>query len=208
MCGCNKAKKAAAAAAAAASAPPPPPPRQHAVFVPRTPAVPKQPTAVVSRTGLPTVNTHLWGPSLWKALHTAAQFAGDSSSWSSILSAMTTGLPCPECSAHYNTWYRRQKSSSLVPNNRMYITIPFMANRSARRPPQTPSVPITIKLLNLHNEINKQSGKPSWSEGQLAATYGGDKQSQKAAAIAALQTLNGVIGGHLYTMLMSFLQSL
>jgi hypothetical protein len=199
MCGCNKAKKAAAAAASA-----PPPPRQHAVVVPRTPVAP----VVVSRTGLATVNTQLWGPSLWKALHTAAQFAGDSSSWSSILSAMTTGLPCPECSAHYNTWYRRQKTSSSGSNNRMYIKLPFMGNRTARRPPQTPSVPITIKLLNLHNEINQRLGQPSWSSEQLAAAYGGDKQSQKVAAIAALQTLNGVIGRHLYTTLMAVLLSL
>jgi hypothetical protein len=90
----------------------------------------------------------------------------------------------------------------------MYIKLPFMGNRSARNQQQTPSLPISIKLLTLHNDINLRLGKPSWSGEQVAAAYGGDLQSQKGAAIAALQTLNGVIGRPLYNALLAVLQSL
>jgi hypothetical protein len=160
---------------------------------------------------IPTVDTSIWGPPLWTALHVAAQFTGDSTPWSSILSAMTTGLPCPDCSAHYNDWYRRQQPPPPPPPLRSYRPMPYLSNR--RQPPsqpssQPPSQPITIQLLGLHNEVNQRLGKPIWSEGDLNATYGGDRGSRKADAIAALQPLNTFIGQELYNTLLAFLQSL
>jgi len=88
-----------------------------------------------------------------------------------------------------------------------------MVNRAVRRPqpppqPLTQTQPIPIILLNLHNEVNQRIGKPVFPVEQLDATYGGDKESQKTAAIDALQILTGVIGADLYTKLLALLQSL
>ena len=187
MCGCNKARNehnAARAAAAVAAA-----------------------AAAAAAAALPTVDTSIWGPPLWKALHVAAEFS-DGPQWNGILSAMITGLPCPDCSAHYSVWYKQQFPPPPPPRS-MYRRIPF--NRRRQPPAPTPvilPIPIQTRILALHNEVNTRLGKPVWTVADVSAQYGGDKQTQKDAAIAALQTLNGVIGTQLYDQLLAVLQSL
>lgn len=166
-----------------------------------------------SHVAVPTVDTSVWGPPLWKALHTAAQFTvGDQNvdMWNSVLLAMLSGLPCPDCSAHYNAWYRGQFPSVQQPPPRsMYRPMAMMARR--RPPPVAPQVvvpvPIHTRLLGLHNEVNQRTGKSVWDETQMNATYGGDKATQVAAAMAALQTVQGFIGTVLFASLMAVLQS-
>lgn len=184
MCGCNK-KKVDTAAPAATSR-----------IIQNNPP------------SLPTFHTHIWGPSLWKSLHIAAIVRSESPQWPSILSAMTTGLPCPECSAHYNNWHKRQYPSNR--NIRVFRPIPFLSNRAIRRPPQplTPSTSISVQLLGLHNEVNQRLGKPQWTMERLVDSYGIDTMKLKDDAIAALQSLNGIIGTKLYSSLLALLHSL
>jgi hypothetical protein len=87
--------------------------------------------------------------------------------------------------------------------------MPFNRRRLPSAPtPVIQPIPIQSRILALHNEVNTRLGKPVWTLGNVSAQYGGDKQTQKDAAIAALQTLKGVIGTQLYDTLLALLQSL
>jgi len=110
------------------------------------------------------IDTALWGPSLWTALHTAAQFADTthhSGVWYQVIVAMRTVLPCPVCSAHYNAWISAHPVS-IFPSG---------------APLQQA---LTTWLLALHNDVNVRNGKATWTLEQVAATYS-DKETAKAA---------------------------
>ena len=139
--GCNCGRRAAAAAGhqrpsvrrpgrrGGYPAPPPPPPP------PPSPAV--------------------WGPPLWAALHTAAQFTTTESQrdvWIELLTAMRTALPCDECSAHYNAW--------------------ITANPVSLPPSGTElQVAISSWILALHNEVNRRNDVGPWTLEQVTANY-------------------------------------
>lgn len=136
--------------------PPPPAPR---------PAPPVRPRAQPPPDG---IDTALWGPSLWTALHTAAQFADTtqhSGVWYQVIVALRTALPCPVCSAHYNAW---------ISAHPVYI---FSSGAPLQKG-------LTKWLLALHNDVNVRNGKAPWTLEQVAATY-----SNKDAAKAAVETL-------------------
>ncbi len=99
--------------------------------------------------GLETVDPAIWGPPLWRFLHSAAAPASassgaDATRWASVLEAMKTGLPCQECTDHYRTWF-------------------------AAHPIADGSV--SAWLLTLHNDVNRRRGVPEWSAEQLSAAY-------------------------------------
>jgi len=171
MCGCNKLKSA-------------PRPQAQAPMLNRlaSPA----PAAV-----LETVDTSIWGASLWKILHIAAQVSNSKGViplWRGVFDAMRTGLPCPDCSAHYNAWYKaRPLQFSLIP-----------MTGSTRGP-------IVNWILELHNNVNRRTGKPTWTGAQLAGSYGGN---QIATAKSLADSLRGVIGGGLSAALDALLRSL
>ena len=78
---------------------------------------------------------------------------------------MKTALPCPECSAHYNSW---------------------IAANPAILPVSGPELQVAISswLLALHNDINTRNGKAVWTLEQVAAAY-----TDKAAAAMAVAAL-------------------
>ena len=172
MCGCNKAKAAAARKANPAVA---------------APAAAAAPAAVV--THLETVDTSVWGAPLWKILHIAAQRSSARNSvpaWRSVLDAMKTGLPCPDCSAHYNAWYRSHPLRiGLMPN---------MFQGAIMR-----------WILDLHNDVNRRTEKAKWNTHQMAATYGGE---QVATAKALAESLSGILGSNLSGALNALLRTL
>jgi hypothetical protein len=138
---------------------------------------------------LPIVDTSIWGPPLWKVLHIAAQATitkGRQSQWKLILNTLQTDLPCPDCTAHYISWYRTHP-----------IGISLFPNRNNRQ--------IVVWLLDLHNDVNRRTGRPVWNAAQLDAAYGGD---QIQDAKATLATLQGVIGQNAWTALHNLLNSL
>jgi hypothetical protein len=138
---------------------------------------------------LPIVDTSIWGPPLWKVLHIAAHATitkGRQSQWKLILNTLQTDLPCPDCTAHYISWYRTHP-----------IGISLFPNRNNRQ--------IVVWLLNLHNDINTRTGRPVWNAAQLDAAYGGN---QIQDAKATLATLQGIIGQNAWTALHNLLNSL
>jgi hypothetical protein len=174
MCGCNK----AAAAKAVKEA------NVQRGAGNRTVAVVKSAPVILA-----TVNPSIWGPSLWKILHIAALRSGSRSTiphWRSILEAMMSGLPCPDCSDHYNAWYRSHPLRlGLMPNMFQGAIIRW--------------------ILEVHNDVNRRTGKAVWNTTQLAATYGGETI---ATAKALVDSLNGVIGARLSGALNALLRTL
>ena len=145
---------------------------------PAPPAIPEPPPL--------DADTSVWGPPLWKALHTAAQCKGVKtrySLWVKLFKELRTGLPCPDCSAHYNAWINAYPVRlSLVPNG---------------------GIDIGKWLLNLHNDVNRRTGKPTWTLMQVSTSYSTNIADAKEIA----KTLQGKIGERAYYTLLALLNS-
>ena len=181
MCSCNKPRQRPAQYS--------PPPNNSAVPLPTPMAMAAVPLDLPP--SLETVDTSVWGASLWKILHTAAQFSyarEHARFWNAVINALKTGLPCPDCSAHYNAW---------VASNKLRFTVMTRAQ-----------CPVVGWLLNLHNDVNSRTGRAPWSNQQLSAAYGGNKAARLADARALLETLNGIIGQDAYGSLAALLRAL
>lgn len=129
------------------------------------------------------VDTSVWGPSLWKILHIAAEFTGTSSHsrlWYALISAMCLGIPCDECRGHF---VARNAAAPL-----RISRIPGGVHNS-----------IVKWALNLHNFVNvaTESGHGQWTVEQCRAVYGGNRVSRLAEARVALDAIRGVAGGEL-----------
>ena len=147
-------------------------------------------------TPLATVDTSIWGPPLWKVLHTLSLVATDRQLWNDIAEALKTDLPCPECSQHYNTWVTSNplRFPVSVPPRQ-----PFIPRFLKTRTPYTaPPINHTVSLwvLALHNDVNMRNSRAIWGIDQVRNTYQ-DINSAKNE----LKELNGVIGPTLYTLL-------
>jgi hypothetical protein len=179
MCGCNKARRPAAPSVAPVAVGRP---------APRT-ALPSAAAAPPPDISIPTVDTSVWGAALWLVLHTASVAVKDRQHvrpWRTLIDALKTGIPCPDCSAHYNTWVSRHG-------------LRFGIMRGGIRGP------IVRWVLDLHNDVNRRTGSPfgSWSVGQVMAAY-----QNLAEAQATLASLQGVIGPQAYEAAMALLRSL
>lgn len=169
MCGCNKAKRVAPAPAlrpAAARVDP-------LMLQDATPA----PEPVYPSIGLATVDTSVWGAPLWCVLHTASVLMGGRrqiSLWRNLLAALTNSLPCPECSAHYNAWYKRTPLRFSLLGSGVQGTV-------------------LNWVLGLHNDVNRRLGRPPWSADQVRAAY-----RDLGAARTALTSLRSIIGDGAY----------
>jgi hypothetical protein len=114
------------------------------------------------------VDTAVWGPSLWRFLHSAAAATATEGrhreTWVALLTALRTSLPCPDCHAHYNAWWAAR---------------PFVADPSGET--------VDVWLLVLHNDVNRRRGVAVWTAEQLVACYPteGAKEVARAALGAA-----------------------
>ena len=146
---------------------------------------------------LPTVDTSVWGALLWKVLHTASVFTKTTAHiplWRNLIKALKTGLPCPDCSAHYNAWVASQSIHfSIIGDGIRTSAIQW--------------------VLALHNNVNGRQNPPvaPWKVKQVIAAYEGipaEKAARIAAAVTALQSLHGVIGPSAFDAAMALLKSL
>lgn len=87
--------------------------------------------------------TSMWGPPLWKVLHTLAEREPHDdiltywTTWDKIFLFLGSALPCSECATHCKT---------------------FLADTSVmeRHPRDI--------LLELHNDVNRRRGLPCWND--------------------------------------------
>jgi len=180
MCSCNKARRPPPSAAPAAVGRPAPRTALPSVAV--TVAPPPDIT-------IPTVDTSVWGAALWRVLHTASvatKYSKQARLWRELLAALRTGIPCPECSAHYNAWHASHG-------------IRFTITRDGIRKP------VLRWVLDLHNDVNARTGSSSgaWTEKQVMDTY-----RDLEGARAALASLQGVIGDAAWAAATALLNSL
>lgn len=186
MCGCRKNKD-----LPAAPAPPPPPPRSLPARVRRrqppapapTVTVPAQQREVVhvthrkirkhgtiemrstTRKPLEVLDTAIWGPSVWRILHAAAErLPATAAALTTAIRALDGALPCPDCRKHYHAWLQAHPVDG----------------------------DLRIWLLDLHNDVNVRTGKEPWTVDDLTATYGGSVDV--AAALATLKGHIGIDG--------------
>jgi len=101
-------------------------------------------TATAATTDTTGVNTSLWGPSLWRALHTASLIAS-AAPMAAIATALTNSLPCPECRGHYQAWL-------------------------AEHPVEGVSDMVSW-FLDHHNDVNRRNGTAVWTRDAVQNTY-------------------------------------
>jgi len=179
MCGCNKNKAAAQAAVQAIAV----------AYSRQVPTMRTETVPVIVAPSLTSTDTSVWGAPLWKALHIAAhhtKYKAQILTWKRLLDSLRSGLPCPDCSSHYNGWYRSHELRfSMFPAGFQNTVISW--------------------LLALHNNVNTRLGRPTWSISQLNDVYGGSRAEMLAEGRRTLETLNGIIGKQSYDLLMSLL---
>ena len=136
------------------------PPRRHKQILPptRRNQIVRPPVVAPVAEDDGIIDPVIWGPSLWKVLHTMAVKAAGDESWPAVLDALRAALPCPECSYHYNAW--------------------------GKRFPVTRSIDIGEWLLNLHNDVNRRTRRQPWTAAMISDTY--SKVTSLDAAMAML----------------------
>lgn len=166
MCNCGGGARRRAVAAGGRAVRP-----GRGVPTPRAVAPPPPPAPRLFN-GMAITEPAVWGPSLWKILHGLAEYGAGVVSladWRSLLVALRTSLPCPDCTNHYTRWYQRHSLPRIE----------------------------TVRewLLNLHNDVNRRKRVGIWSTAQLSAHYSAlDPVAEKQQMRTALDLLRGVIG--------------
>lgn len=133
--------------------------RNNALFIPKSlrkhrPAPTPEPTMEsLTPDVLSNVNS-VWGPPLWRALHSLAEITEDVDVWEGLLEKVHSTMPCPECAGHFGEWLR---THPLQLTGEDGLTV---------------SEPVRIWLLTLHNDVNRRTGKPEWTVEQLVASAG------------------------------------
>ena len=94
-------------------------------------------------------DTKVWGPLLWRAIHTAAEVTEGRNDidglWNDFVFELQMSLPCPDCMQHYRAW--------------------VSAN------PWTGSGEVRQWWANLHNAVNARKGVAPWSLEEVAVAH-------------------------------------
>lgn len=133
-----------------------------------------QPRPVVVRPPPPETlviyDTKVWGPLLWRAIHTAAERSVTLGSaelatlWEDFVFELQMSLPCPDCMNHYRAWVAAHPWT-------------FEGCRQW--------------WADLHNAVNVRKGVATWSLEEVAATYAHTDLQVGRDAVAALATMLG-----------------
>ena len=104
-------------------------------------------------------DTKIWGPLLWRAIHTAAELTVGRTEldglWSDFVFELQMSLPCPDCMQHYREWVQAH---------------PLDAD-------------VRKWWVDLHNAVNARKGVAPWSLEDVASSNG-DVQSGRDAVTA------------------------
>ena len=161
---------------------------------------------VVLAKAMAVADTSIWGPSLWKVLHTASVLSNSDTQMevlAAVLGALRTGIPCSECSAHYNQWYDAHPLKTVTYSGKRSATKVFRIIRTTTTTSTTTWNSLVAWILDLHNNVNVRRGLPTWTVEQVVEAYG-----SLADAIAATNVLRGVIGDEAYSAITSMLNAL
>jgi len=131
--------------------------------------------------------TYEWGPPIWKVMHSMSLKAGTCSvdsmradeirAWTALIPALGPMLPCEECRGHFATWIA---AHPIKP----FLTVPYSEKGEW----------IRRWLFDLHNDVNRRTGKPAFSYDQLIPTYRNTNISDTLKIVDGLM-LNAMKGG-------------
>jgi hypothetical protein len=116
---------------------------------------------VCTRCAKPTIDAPSiddWGPTLWAILHGLAEQSGRNEDerqlWISLIEGLPKVVPCPECARHITVWLRTHPVAALrrIPMSGFYTWV-------------------TGWVYDLHEDVNRRLGKPSFSRDLLKETY-------------------------------------
>jgi hypothetical protein len=124
--------------------------------------------------------TTVWGPPLWKVLHTLAEFSDNSPLWFDILNAMETHIPCPVCKTHFTEY----KTQNPAPADHQGIVDWFFI---------------------LHNIVNARTNKPLYDAAGLPK---GDKTTLLTELGPVIEGLSVSYPPEFITLLQQMVQSL
>lgn len=109
------------------------------------------------------VDPNMWGPGLWRVLHTASVVA-TGADLVSLPGVLADSLPCSVCTMHYKAWLAGH--------------------------PVSPSTDFVQWFVDLHNNVNIRNGKAGWSMDAVRTTYG-DRGVALAVLESVAGYLNG-----------------
>ena len=127
--------------------------------------------------GLVVTSPCVWGATLWKILHTIAEFTNSpgvpeiSREWRTLINVLPTCMPCPECAMHFQKWSRENPLRDPISRD-----------------------DIRNWLLNLHNHLNVADGAAVFTPDMLTELYGGDKYVRFAALQQMIHNLRDIVG--------------
>jgi hypothetical protein len=140
-----------------------------------TPSPVRAPVARMSEPPLATVDTSVWGADLWLILHVASVLAMSDSqknAFAAVLASLRTGIPCPECSGHFNNWYSshptRNTTYSAQSQHKLASKVFRIGNARVHA---TEWVPFDAWIANLHNDVNRRRGVEQWDIVRVTNTY-------------------------------------
>jgi hypothetical protein len=64
-------------------------------------------------TSIYNAETTVWGPMLWKVLHTLAEFNTDAGLWNELFTQLTKDIPCVICRTHFTAYVNTQPLTSF-----------------------------------------------------------------------------------------------
>jgi hypothetical protein len=113
--------------------------------------------------GSGSVDPNVWGPGLWRVLHTASVVA-TGADLVSLPGVLADSLPCSVCTMHYRAWLAGH--------------------------PVSLSTDFVQWFVDLHNNVNIRNGKAGWSVDSVRTTYG-DRGVALAVLESVAGYLNG-----------------
>lgn len=119
----------------------------------------------------PTYNadTAVWGASLWRILHTMAEYSDKPSVvslWNNLLHLLNTYIPCIQCRQHF---------SSYLQNNPVDVS-----DRGA----------LSLWFFSLHNDVNGRLGKPQLDYSSVPGLIFGTRESLLTDLVSFIPTLS------------------
>ena len=133
-------------------------------------------TAIAFRPSVSVEDPATWGPTLWKILHTLAEFSDRPriiTHWNSVVRVLLTTIPCPQCRLHYSQYV---KANPLRMNVAQDAIQPY----------------IVTYFFDMHTNVNTINNKPLATTDVLPK---GDRQQLLTDLAADIQTVGRSFGG-------------
>jgi hypothetical protein len=101
----------------------------------------------------------IWGPPLWRLLHTLAELRHTDTDWPHLLTTLRSCLPCPDCTNHYNAWINGHPTNGDM----------------------------KAWVLALHNDVNRRKGVTQWTPDMVSASVSSVRRIDLIALLGSIR---------------------